>query len=107
MNASGGVVPGRTEAHLTSTARPHVRSRSAAVKASGGSYGEPSDAHMSTPFLPMTVEELRHVLPGVLCWWGVWTREWWAVISTSAGYRLVNANTVQDLARTIAKALAQ
>ncbi|MFI0353144.1 hypothetical protein [Actinomadura sp. 9N407] len=70
----------------------------------------PSNApreYRSAPSQPLTIAELRHRLPGVLCWWGVWTHEWWALVQTSGDYRLVNATTVDGLARAITTALAE
>ncbi|WP_344592257.1 hypothetical protein [Actinomadura vinacea] len=55
----------------------------------------------------MTVFELRRRLPGIHCWWGIWTGEWWALVPAPRGHRLVHAATVDGLAREITTALAE
>ncbi|WP_067824981.1 hypothetical protein [Actinomadura kijaniata] len=53
-----------------------------------------------SPEREMSVAELRRRFPGVPCWWGAHTRQWWAL--TAAPPRLVCAATVDGLARALA-----
>ncbi|MFG2003689.1 hypothetical protein ACGFNU_31480 [Spirillospora sp. NPDC048911] len=56
------------------------------------------------PAREMTVAEVRQRFPGVSCWWGIHTRQWWALIPRGASSRLVSALTPDALARAILKA---
>ncbi|MFA1541966.1 hypothetical protein [Actinomadura monticuli] len=41
---------------------------------------------------------------GVICWWGVHTEEWWALVPGGTRWRIVNAPDPEALLRVIARA---
>ncbi|WP_019630995.1 hypothetical protein [Actinomadura atramentaria] len=53
----------------------------------------------------MTITEFRRSFPGVPCWWGTFTREWWALVRTPRRDRLVHASSVDGLARAVVREL--
>ncbi|MFI0447440.1 hypothetical protein [Actinomadura sp. 6N118] len=56
------------------------------------------------PDQAMTVSEVRRRFPGVSCWWGIYSQQWWALIPRGASSRLVSAITLDALARAISRA---
>lgn len=56
----------------------------------------------------MNVVQLVAVLecrfPGVMVWFGLETRSWWAMVPPPAGWRLVEAADPEELTRAVIKA---
>jgi hypothetical protein len=41
---------------------------------------------------------------GVICWWGAYTREWWAVIPGGTHWKIVNVPDPEALIEAVFKA---
>ncbi|WP_157431047.1 hypothetical protein [Actinomadura macra] len=51
----------------------------------------------------MTVSELQEQYPGVVCWWGLATCEWWALIPDGMQWKIVNASTPDGLIHAVVR----
>ncbi|MEU8802884.1 hypothetical protein [Spirillospora sp. NPDC048819] len=52
----------------------------------------------------MTIAELQERFNGVVCWWGISTKEWWALIPGGTQWKIVNAPDPDDLIQAVLKA---
>ncbi|MWA04087.1 hypothetical protein F8568_027635 [Actinomadura sp. LD22] len=50
------------------------------------------------------ITDLQRRFPDVVCWWGAYTGEWWALIPGGTRWRLANASDPGDLVQIIATA---
>lgn len=50
------------------------------------------------------IAELQARFDGVVCWWGAYTHEWWAVVPGGTQWQIVNAQDPAALARAIINA---
>ncbi|WP_344265013.1 hypothetical protein [Actinomadura napierensis] len=50
------------------------------------------------------ITELQQRFPDVVCWWGAYTGEWWALLPGGTRWRLVSASDPGDLVQIIAEA---
>jgi hypothetical protein len=62
---------------------------------------------LSTALLDRGAEGLRERFPWVQCWWGPYTRRWWAYLPGAGLGRLVEAGGPKQLADEILRALGQ
>lgn len=56
------------------------------------------------PAHAVTIAKLQERFAGVVCWWGISTKEWWALIPGGTRWQIVNAPTPDDLVQVILKA---
>ncbi|TDD86688.1 hypothetical protein E1293_09250 [Actinomadura darangshiensis] len=64
-------------------ARTRLREASKSPRPTPLADPDPSHAH--------TIAELRERFEGVVCWWGAYTKEWWAILSGGTQWEIVNA----------------
>lgn len=56
------------------------------------------------PAHAVTIARLQERFAGVICWWGVSTKEWWALIPGGTQWKIVNAPDPDDLIQAVLKA---
>ncbi|TDD40538.1 hypothetical protein E1287_00775 [Actinomadura sp. KC06] len=72
----------------------------------GAEAGRP---HPTPPARPdpshgAAIAELQGRFDGVVCWWGAYTYEWWAIVPGGTEWQIVNAEDPSGLARAIIQA---
>ncbi|MFG2248184.1 hypothetical protein [Spirillospora sp. NPDC048823] len=56
------------------------------------------------PAQAVTVAKLQERFAGVICWWGLSTKEWWALIPGGTQWQIVNAADPDDLVQAVLEA---
>lgn len=69
-------------------------------------------ASLTPPAVPdpsheTTIAGLRERFPGVVCWWGTYTYEWWAIVPGGTQWKIVSAEDPDTLVHQIRKALTR
>lgn len=59
---------------------------------------------VSDPSHETTIAGLHERFAGVVCWWGAYTYEWWAIVPGGARWKIVNAEDPDTLGHQILKA---
>ncbi|WP_157610018.1 hypothetical protein [Spirillospora albida] len=91
--------PVRAAERITRILTPFVTTAIAARSRQGRAPGRypPEPA----PSLSVTIAEVRHRLPGVVCWWGASTGEWWALVPDGTRWRIINARDPDHLIQAV------
>ncbi|TDD40593.1 hypothetical protein E1287_00955 [Actinomadura sp. KC06] len=59
---------------------------------------------MPDPSHAATIAGLQERFAGVVCWWGIYTYEWWAIVPGGTQWKIVNAEDPDTLVQQILKA---
>ena len=76
--------------------------RSHRTRRTGASY--PTPPAVPDPAHVTTIAELENRFAGVVCWWGRYTYEWWAIVPGGTRWTIVNAEEPDSLLHEILKA---
>jgi hypothetical protein len=97
--------PARAAERITRILVPYVTAALAAQSHQRGTTGEPRPVPRPHPDQPhaATVADLQD-RSGVICWYGSYTEEWWAIIPGGTQWQIVNAPDPEALIQAIFKA---
>lgn len=84
---------------VTAALAPRTRQKSAP--------GPPACPPEPDPSLSATIAEVRRRFTGVVCWWGAYTGEWWALVPGGTRWRIVNARDPDKLIQAVLSARPQ
>ena len=95
--------PVRAAEQITRILIPYVTAALAARSHQGEAVGQtrptPPQPHPGQPYAA-TVADLQE-RSGVICWWGIHTKEWWALVPGGTRWRIVNAPDPETLLQAI------
>ncbi|WP_242911413.1 hypothetical protein [Actinomadura terrae] len=93
--------PARAAAKITRILTPYITAALAPRTEQPQAHDTPPPDHE-----PTTISELQERYAGVICWWGISTSEWWALIPRGPQWKIVSAPDTNSLIQAVIKACA-